>query len=178
MKNSVLIIILSVLFFSSASVAAVFKPGTKYEVCFTPYENCKGEIISLINHAKKSIFMQAYSFTSHPIAQALVRAKNRGVDVQIIFDKSNFNGDFYSSSKYLIQHGIPSWNDYMLNIAHNKVIIVDRAIVEMGSFNYTYAAQKHNAENILIIHSTALAEKYIENWHRRQAISSRKLAAH
>ncbi|WP_423064195.1 hypothetical protein [Candidiatus Paracoxiella cheracis] len=33
--------------------------------------------------------MQAYSFTSHPIAKALVRAKNRGVDVKIICKPSD-----------------------------------------------------------------------------------------
>ena len=174
MKKIMVKITLVLLVFSTPSMAAVFKRGTQYQVCFTPHQNCTAQIVSLINHAHKSIYVQAYTFTSHPIAKALVRAKRRGVAVKIIFDKSNFNSDFYSSSHYLIRHGIPAWEDDTLNIAHNKVIIVDGVIVETGSFNYTYSAQKHNAENVLIIHSQALAQKYISNWRRRQAFSVHK----
>jgi len=157
--------------YATSSMAAVFKPGTQYQVCFTPYQDCTGKIVALIDGAKKTIFVQAYSFTSDPIAKALFRAFKRGVQVKIIFDKSQFKGDYYSSAKYLIPKGIPSWEDYKLNIAHNKVIIVDKSAVQMGSFNYTVSAQKYNAENVLIIHSKVLAKKYLANWYRRQAAS-------
>ncbi len=173
MKITYFLLVFFIAMYSNIAGAGLMKPVATVQVCFTPYQNCTKKIVRLINHAKQSIFMQAYSFTSHPIAKALVRAKNRGIDVKIIFDKSNFNSTFYSSSRYLIREGIPSWKDYGLNIAHNKVIIVDRAIVETGSFNYTYSAQKHNAENVLIIHSSALAQKYLNNWYRRQAASAR-----
>ena len=38
------------------------------QVCFTPGQNCTAEITEVIDAAKKSIFVQAYSFTSMPIA--------------------------------------------------------------------------------------------------------------
>jgi len=171
MKSIGLFIGFFIYFYMSISEGSTFTAKTEYQVCFTPYQNCMKKIVRLINHAKKSIFIQAYSFTAHPIAKALVRAKERGVEVRIIFDKSNFSGHFYSSSKYLIRHGIPSWNDSNLNIAHNKVIIVDQSIVQTGSFNYTYSAQKHNAENVLIIYNRKLAQRYLDNWYRRRAVS-------
>ncbi|MGC1854920.1 MAG: phospholipase D-like domain-containing protein, partial [Candidatus Aquirickettsiella sp.] len=58
------------------------------QVCFTPGQNCTKEIIDVIDAAKQSIFVQAYSFTSAPIAAHLVAAKKRGVKVNVILDKS------------------------------------------------------------------------------------------
>ncbi len=44
-------------------------------------------------------------------------------------------------------------------------MIFDGEIVITGSFNFTNAAEKKNAENLLIIHDRKLAEKYVKNWH-------------
>ena len=49
-------------------------------------------------------------------------------------------------------------------IAHNKVMIIDKELVITGSFNFTKAAQKKNAENVLIIRDKALADQYSQNW--------------
>ena len=48
--------------------------------------------------------------------------------------------------------------------AHNKVMVIDGETVITGSFNFTKAAKKKNAENLLIIHDRNLAEKYVKNW--------------
>ena len=162
--------VIGLLFFITA-FADTLPSSTEYRVCFTPGENCTGEIVNLINQAKKSIYMQGYSFTSNPIAKALLRAVKRGVKVEVILDKSQFTGDYYSSSQLLLKNKIPVWNDNKVNIAHNKVLIIDESIVETGSFNYTVSAQRYNAENVLIIHNEALAKQYLNNWLRRQKLS-------
>ena len=48
--------------------------------------------------------------------------------------------------------------------AHNKFMVIDGETVITGSFNFTEAAEKKNAENLLIIHDRKLAEKYVKNW--------------
>ncbi len=78
-----------------------FKNGASYSVCFTPGQDCEGEIVGAITSARQSILVQAYSFTSSPIAKALVEAKNRGVDVRVILDKSQFRSEKYSSSAFI-----------------------------------------------------------------------------
>src|SRR5262249_50243125 len=140
--------------------------------CFTPAQNCTAEIVAIIDKARNNIFVQAYSFTSRPIIDALVRAAERGVQVFVILDKDKFSGQYYSPADLFMAHHIPVWNDNSLNIAHNKVIIVDRRTVETGSFNYTHAAQYNNAENVLIINDPILAEKYLANWYHRQSLSA------
>lgn len=167
-------LLIFLLFLCSGVEAGTFRQNVQYTVCFTPEQNCTAEIVAIIDKAKDSIFVQGYSFTSKPIIHALVDAAERGVKVSVILDKSDFSGRYYSPAGLFIEHHIPVWDDNTLNIAHNKVIIVDRSIVETGSFNYTYAAQYDNAENVLIIYDPILAEKYLANWYHRQSVSQQK----
>ncbi|MFZ0219383.1 MAG: phospholipase D family protein [Candidatus Aquirickettsiella sp.] len=140
------------------------------QVCFTPGENCTAEITDVIDAANNSIFVQAYSFTSAPIASHLIAAKKRGVNVNVILDKSQ-KTQKYSAFRFLIDQHIPCWIDYRPAIAHNKIMIIDGKEVITGSFNFTQAAQSRNTENLLIIHDRALATIYLKNWHRRRALS-------
>ena len=107
--------------------------------------------------------MQAYSFTSAPIAKALVDAHKRGVQVQVILDKSQ-KGEKYSSADFVLHAGIPTFIDAKHAIAHNKIMIIDGQTVITGSFNFTKAAEESNAENLLVIRSPELAAKYAANW--------------
>jgi phosphatidylserine/phosphatidylglycerophosphate/cardiolipin synthase-like enzyme len=140
------------------------------QVCFTPGQNCTAEITGVIDAAKKSIFVQAYSFTSAPIVAHLIAAKNRGVAVNVILDKSQ-KSQRYSASHFLVDQHIPCWIDYKPAIAHNKIMIIDANKVITGSFNFTKAAQSRNAENLLIIRDPSLARLYMQNWQRRKAVS-------
>jgi phosphatidylserine/phosphatidylglycerophosphate/cardiolipin synthase-like enzyme len=56
-------------------------------VCFTPGGNCTEQIVKALDDAKHTILVQAYSFTSAPIATALLEAHTRGVRGQVILDK-------------------------------------------------------------------------------------------
>lgn len=147
-----------------------------YHVCFTPGHSCTELITTAINQAQSNIAMQAYSFTSFKIAEALVRAKQRGVDVKLILDKAwlvdkRLDERATAAIKFMYRQGIPLWIDYQPSIAHNKVIIIDHKRVITGSFNFTVAAEKYNAENVLLIDSEPLAEQYIKNWQSRIASS-------
>lgn len=148
------------------SLAIPFEPQADYSVCFTPGDNCTKKIIAAIDNAKNNIWVQAYSFTSRPIGKALVTAQERGVQVQIIFDKSIFSQK--KTLQYFKRHGIPIWIDERKGIAHNKVMIIDQTEVITGSFNFTNAAQYKNAENVLFIDDKELAKKYLQNWQKRQ----------
>ena len=133
------------------------------EVYFSPGGGCTAAVVREIGAARQSIEVQAYSFTSAPIARALAEAKERGVHVEVILDKSNRTAR-YSGADYLIHHGIPTRIDAAHAIAHNKVMIIDDAVVLTGSFNFTTAAETHNAENLLVLRDPQLAKEYLRNW--------------
>jgi phosphatidylserine/phosphatidylglycerophosphate/cardiolipin synthase-like enzyme len=61
--------------------------NTPTQVYFSPHGGCSEAIIKEIDRAKAQILVQAYSFTSQPIAKALLAAHTRGVNVQTIVIK-------------------------------------------------------------------------------------------
>jgi phospholipase D len=158
-------------FISTISMAYTFPADTSYQLCFTPGRNCTKMLTNRLKKASQQIDVQAYSFNSYAIIDSLIAAAKRGVIVNIIFDKSNFKSPYSQKLNRLKSAGIHIWKDDKPNIAHNKVMIIDHKIVETGSFNFTYSAQKNNAENMLIIDSTQLATQYEANWLRRQKVS-------
>ena len=157
------------LLISSISMAAQEKPCT-WEVHFSPHGGCTDAIIRELNKAKSTVLVQTYSFTSAPIAKALLNAHKRGVKVEVILDKSQ-KTQKYSSATFLYNSGIPVKIDAQHAIAHNKVMIIDGETVITGSFNFTKAAEENNAENLLVIHDKKLAERYVKNWWEHEGHS-------
>ena len=165
---NIIIISLFLATFSQISNAAELTlNNTRTQTCFSPGGGCTEAIVSQIGKAKKEILVQAYSFTSVPIARALLNAHKRGVKVQAILDKSQ-RKERYTSATFLSNSSIPTYIDDKHAIAHNKIIIIDRAIVITGSFNFTKAAEEKNAENVLIIWNKELAKSYLDNWAKHR----------
>jgi len=133
------------------------------QVFFSPSGGCTEAVVSNLNQAKSNVFVQAYSFTSAPIAKALVEAAKRGVIVQVILDKSQ-RTEKYTEADFLLHGGIPTFIDAKHAIAHNKIMIIDGTTILTGSFNFTKAAESNNAENLLVIRDAELALKYTGNW--------------
>ncbi len=140
------------------------------QICFTPGEKCRPLILKEIAKAQNEILMQVYSFTETEIAEALVAAQKRGVNVSVIFDASQLRGQ-HSKLNFVSENGIKSFIDHKVAIAHNKVIIIDRNILITGSYNFSEAAEKKNAENLLIIKNPEISNVYANNWHSRKAES-------
>jgi phosphatidylserine/phosphatidylglycerophosphate/cardiolipin synthase-like enzyme len=133
-------------------------------VAFSPNGGATKLVTDIIGRTKKQILVQAYSFTSPAISKALASAKARGVDVQVVLDKSQWT-EKYSGATYLANHKIPVLIDDKHAIAHNKVMVIDGETVITGSFNFTKAAEEKNAENLVILQGNPkLAEVYIQNW--------------
>ncbi len=138
--------------------------GNKVDVAFSPKQGATTLIINTINNAEKSILVAAYSFTSKPIADALIEAYHNGVDVKIVLDKSQRSAK-YSSFLEIKNLGVPVRISSRYAIMHNKFMIVDDKIVQTGSFNYSQAAENHNAENVLIISdNTKVVRQYTTKW--------------
>ena len=132
-------------------------PPPAVEVYFSPHGGCTDAVVREIRAAKTSIRVLAYSFTSTRIADALIDAHRRGVDVKVIFDKKE-SRESYSLIGPLHGAGISVMTDGRHALAHNKVMILDDEVVLTGSFNYTKQAEHSNAENLLVIRDRAGGE--------------------
>ncbi len=130
---------------------------------FTPPADAAAAVQSVIDQSQTEVLVQAYGFTHNGIAQALIRAHARGVQVRVLLDQRS-----ETSNRYVID--LMAANDMVWRhdgkhaIAHNKVIVVDGSIVITGSFNFTNSAQTRNAENLLVLKSQELAAQYKANW--------------
>lgn len=147
------------------------------QAAFTPWDDVEGMIVESIDSAKKQVLVQAYLLTSKKIANALIAAHRRAIDVRVLVDAEQLVKGDSSKVPELTNAGIPVWLETKYQNAHNKIIVIDAttadAIVITGSFNFTWTAQHKNAENILIARSNpTLASRYALNWERHQHDSS------
>jgi phosphatidylserine/phosphatidylglycerophosphate/cardiolipin synthase-like enzyme len=124
------------------------------QVAFTPEDDAGALVVSAIDSARKEVLVQAFSFTHRDIAQALIRARQRGVDVQVIADPEQHERIETSRVDEVARH-VPLFMDREHASAHNKVMVIDAGepgvTLITGSFNFTQAAQFKNAENLLVI---------------------------
>lgn len=141
--------------------------GPELKTCFTPGENCVDVIVAAIDAAQSEILVQSNNLTAKPLIKALGRAHKRGVKVRVILDKADEQRQDRAGS-WLIAERILPQVDTGVASAHNKIMIIDRDTVVTGSFNFTTAAQKNNAENVLLIKGHPdIAAAYAQNWDRR-----------
>ena len=140
--------------------------GAVIQVCFSPEGNCTKFAEAAIAKAQNTILVQAYAFTSVPIAEALLAAHQRGVEVKILVDRSQLKSKS-SQARHVMKQGIAVAVDNVPGIAHNKVMIIDDQYVLTGSFNWSEAAETRNAENLLLIDDFKTNSIYKEEWEYR-----------
>lgn len=145
------------------------------KVFFSPDDNVQEKLISFIDQELVSIKIAVFVFTDEQIAQALIRAKNRGVDVQIIIDPSHIK-DRYSKIKLLEKNKVPIFEynpeylkDKRSNLMHHKFVIFgtpdsEHGSVWTGSFNFTQAATKRNQENAVLIKDYDTVKQFFNHY--------------
>lgn len=149
----------------------------RLEIAFSPNEGAQALVLKVIASAQREVHMLAYSFTSGPITQALLSARKRGVNILLVVDKAhNLNqdsrGKARSALSALVSAGVDVRTTTAFAAHHDKVIIVDRRHVQLGSFNYSAAAESRNSENVLVNwDNSALASAYIQHFTRNYAQS-------
>ncbi len=145
--------------------------GATADVCFTPGADCASSVAGAITSARERVWLLGYGFSEDTIVTALTTARKRGLDVRVILDRSNEKGT-YSSANYVSKLGVPVWIDRSVRIAHNKLILIDRDTVVMGSLNWTKSGNTKNAENVHIFRGArALAERHETYFKGREAAS-------
>jgi phosphatidylserine/phosphatidylglycerophosphate/cardiolipin synthase-like enzyme len=173
-----LVVVLSL---AAAAAAAADAPSPRrypaagtVEIAFTPGDPVDNLIIAAIDRAQTEVLVHAYTFTHRRIAQALISARRRGIAVAVLADREQARAVPQNVLAQLASGGIEVWLDGNFAAAHNKVIVIDaglpRATTITGSYNFTLAAQRSNAENIVVLHDNEpVARAYRDNWRRLKA---------
>ncbi len=138
-----------------------------------PAGSVEERLIQLINEAQSSIHIAGFEFSLTRVAEALIAAKNRGVDVKWMADDKN--GTQYDTQpgrgqfSMLTGAGIEVKDDARSALMHNKFWIFDRQIVWTGSTNATVNGVYKQNNNVLVIRSTEVAyifeREFLEVWN-------------
>ncbi|MHB1175349.1 MAG: phospholipase D family nuclease [Sulfuriferula sp.] len=163
--------------FQDGHIPVVLPAVGTIQVAFTPGDDAGALVITAIHQARRQILVQAFSFTHRAIADALIAAHRRGVDVTLIVDSDQAERIPTSVVKYIAAGSVPVYLDGEHRSAHSKIMVIDAdtaPVVITGSYNFTHAAQYRNAENLLVLRGNpALAQAYAANWqrHREHAVA-------
>jgi phosphatidylserine/phosphatidylglycerophosphate/cardiolipin synthase-like enzyme len=137
-------------------------------VCFAPEEDCAAFAVSAIETAEREILVAAYRLTvGSGIVGALIRAKERGVNVRVIADKAAPCGRA-SGIEPLAAAGVPIWIDDRARLAHAKTMVVDGVVTLMGT-----RGASENSEDLNLVSSPTVAAAYTTHWRERLAVSVR-----
>jgi phosphatidylserine/phosphatidylglycerophosphate/cardiolipin synthase-like enzyme len=126
-------------------------------------------LVDLMDKATKTLDVADYDFDLADVADAMVRAQQRGVRVRMVTDTDTFtNPDKAVQAAFakLKQAKIQVIDDQRSAIMHDKFTVVDGTWVETGSWNYTDGDTYHLNNNMIIINSPELAANYTAEFEK------------
>ena len=126
---------------------------------FSPKRGAAETVVGFIDNCEKTLDAAVYSITHDEIAEALIRAKSRGVEVRIIMDNLQ-SSNKYSDDEHLVESGVSLIRAKQSGCMHNKFIIGDRKAVGTGSLNWTKNADTRNRENFVIIRLRYVVQEF------------------
>ncbi|MBX3739119.1 MAG: DUF1669 domain-containing protein [Candidatus Didemnitutus sp.] len=139
------------------------------QIYFSRSDPVSNIIVREINSARKSIYLLMYSFTDQEIANALIAATKRGIDVRIAFDKSQ-GEEKNSLSDEMVEALGPKRVVYRYGkgrgIMHEKMAICDGLTVMLGSYNWTNNAKANNWENLIVLRDARIAAECTSEFTR------------
>ncbi|MGQ9680349.1 MAG: phospholipase D-like domain-containing protein [Candidatus Bathyarchaeia archaeon] len=134
-------------------------------VSFSRVEDTSQLLRYWIGRANRSIVVAVYAFTQDALGDALIEAKNKGIDVQILIDNKYINVQGSEFAR-LENAGISIKSDTRSADMHHKFIIIDGYILGTGSYNWSQAAEDENDENLILLRSQSLADVYLDEFNR------------
>lgn len=146
------------------------------EVYFSPDEQVAERLIELIDQEQVSIRSAVYCLMYAEIAKALQRASQRGVAVEVIVDP--FSVKTRSPLQGMERKGVSIyvWDPEMLPrsdratyrppLMHDKFCVFGDHTVWTGSYNFTRQASLANRENVVILHDSAIARRYLIEYQK------------
>ena len=152
--------------------------ATTVAAFFSPDDKPTKKLLELIVNTRRSIVIAVYFLTDGIIADALIEAHKRRVDIKIVLDPITAESR-YGKAHILAQNGIEvyvfcpglkafdgegKWSEHPL--MHNKYAVFDNDYVWTGSFNWTVTACMHNRENVVLIKDHELCVQYKQNFEK------------
>jgi mitochondrial cardiolipin hydrolase len=141
-------------------------------VLFVPDDPVKKILLGLIHAEKKSIKAAVYQLTDPDLVDALIDAHKRGVNIEVITDKSCLMSKYEGITK-LKRQKIPVYvyGEKFYSIMHNKFWVFgknlyNKALVWSGSANATKYGTTRNEENVFVDDRSTVVMMYSQKFDR------------
>lgn len=138
------------------------------ELFSTPNKELLENIVLLIENAQSHIYIEMYMFTENRIREALIKAKNRGIDIKVILEKSPYLASNINNKTY--EEFIDRWievvwsnpDNYTFN--HSKIILIDSLSI-ISTWNLTYSTFTQNRDLFLFIKDENISKNLLMNFN-------------
>jgi phosphatidylserine/phosphatidylglycerophosphate/cardiolipin synthase-like enzyme len=145
-----------------------------YEVLFTtpqrtgtPPPGSAGRLderlVQLLDGASRTVDMAVYDIGLLNVADALVRAKERGVRVRIVTDTDNAANP---AVERLRAAGIPVVDDKRGALMHHKFVVIDDETVVTGAWNVAERDTFRHNNNTVVFRSPLLARNFTNEFNK------------
>lgn len=162
--------------FEAARVPSVkFKGLSIKGVQFSGADRIPRSLVAAIDVTERTLLLALYDLRLSEVADAILRAKARGVDVRLVYDESHTKpaapgAGAGPSAEYqaLLDAGVPVKvldGAGSFGIMHHKYAVFDGELLMTGSFNWTRSADDKNFENAVFKTDKALIDGFTRNWH-------------
>lgn len=149
--------------FHSAKIPTVNNKANNMQIYFSPQDkSISSAVLPIIENAKDYIYIPIFVITENRVVEALISAKQRGVDVRLISDALNASGK-YSKIKVLRANGILVKIENYAGKMHSKTMIADDKYSIIGSMNFSKSGETKNDENTIVLEN-AEAAKYLKRF--------------
>lgn len=137
------------------------------EVFFSPNGGARQRLLQAIRDARGSIDVAVYNFTSAELAEALFKARDRGVRVRLVLDRERYE-EGGATIQALRKSDLPvrAWGERGESLMHHKFAVFDGKLVVTGSYNWTNAAERANRENLVLLDDPRVVERFEREFSR------------
>jgi phosphatidylserine/phosphatidylglycerophosphate/cardiolipin synthase-like enzyme len=140
--------------------------GTPIDVYFSPDDHVQDSLVDLIASAQDSIDFMAFSFTSDKLRDAILAQAEAGLEISGVMEADQVKSNAGTEYDPFKQAGVDVLLDGNEGQMHHKVIIIDKSIVVLGSYNFTNSAETKNDENLLVIYNKDIASQFMAEFKR------------
>ena len=149
--------------FHSAKIPTAKNKANGMQIYFSPQDkSISNAVLPIIENARGYIYIPIFVITENRVVEALIKAKQRGVDVRLISDALNASSK-YSKIKVLRASGIPVKIENYAGKMHSKTMIVDDKYSIIGSMNFSKSGETKYDENTIVLEN-AEATKYLKRF--------------
>jgi phosphatidylserine/phosphatidylglycerophosphate/cardiolipin synthase-like enzyme len=144
---------------------------------FSPYDKVEDKLIDSIAKENRSIRIAIYSLTHRKICDALIDAKQRNVDVEVVVDRASLRAR--TPIRKMVEAGVPVfvWDPFpnvqphnrsqgRRSLMHHKFCIFGDETVWTGSFNFTYEASRRHQENVVVLKDGMMVNDFKNQFNR------------